>query len=28
MTDIEIYDCRGKSIFFREPVPNKRRIRP
>lgn len=28
MTDIEIYDCRGKSIFLREPVPNKRRIRP
>lgn len=28
MTDIEIYDCRGKSIFFREPVPNKRRICP
>ena len=28
MTDIEIYDCRGKSIFFREPVPNQRRIRP
>ena len=28
MTDIEIYDCRGKSIFFREPVPNKRRTRP
>ena len=25
---IEIYDCRGKSIFLREPVPNKRRIRP
>lgn len=28
MTDIEIYDCRGKSIFFRELDPNKRRIRP
>lgn len=28
MTDIEIYDCRGKSIFFRKPDPNKRRIHP